>query len=174
MDHGFHPSHTSATRETELTSFAPQPAHSFGTAASPVPSRGPTSGRNCYITPAFSGVPKQGDKIRIGCLTPTFFGAQKRAEMLCNHCASRGPQQRGQNQNWVSHPCLLGGLKVSGNATEPLRSRGSPKEGTNTAHVELVEKGPKGRSLRPSLTKKIGSLRTALTHTVSPSHPPVR
>ena len=28
-------------------------------AASPMPSRGPTSGRKCYITPAFSGVPKQ-------------------------------------------------------------------------------------------------------------------
>ena len=33
-------------------------------AASPLPSRGPTSGRKCYGTPAFSGIPKtKGDKI---------------------------------------------------------------------------------------------------------------
>ena len=29
-------------------------------AASPLPSPGPTSGQNCYITPAFSGVPRKG------------------------------------------------------------------------------------------------------------------
>ena len=29
-------------------------------ATSPLPSWGPTSGRNCYVTPAFSGVPKSG------------------------------------------------------------------------------------------------------------------
>ena len=39
-----------------------------------LPSRGATSGRKCYVTPAFSGVPKQGDKIRSGCLTPAFSG----------------------------------------------------------------------------------------------------
>ena len=27
----------------------------------------------CYITPAFSGVPNKGDKIRTGCLTPAFY-----------------------------------------------------------------------------------------------------
>ena len=40
-------------------------------AASPLPSRGPTSGRECYVTPAFSG-----------------------------------PQQGGQNQNWLHVICL--------------------------------------------------------------------
>ena len=40
----------------------------FGTksevAASPLPSQGPKRGWSCYVTPAFSGVPKEGDKIR--------------------------------------------------------------------------------------------------------------
>ena len=35
-------------------------------AASPLPSRGPKRGRKCYATPAFSGVPKQGDKVKGG------------------------------------------------------------------------------------------------------------
>ena len=33
-------------------------------ATSPLPSRGPTSGWNCYITPTFSGVPSKGGKIK--------------------------------------------------------------------------------------------------------------
>ena len=39
-------------------------------------------GPNCYVTPAFSGVLKQEDKIRIGYLTPAFVGAHKWAELL--------------------------------------------------------------------------------------------
>ena len=31
---------------------------------------GPKSGRNCYITPASSGVPNKGDKIRSDYITP--------------------------------------------------------------------------------------------------------
>ena len=85
---------------------------------------GPTSGRKCYITPAFSGVPKdKGDKIRIG-------GAHKWAEMLHHPCILGGPQkQRGQNQNWW-------GPEVGGKATSPLHSRGSPK--TRGTKSELV------------------------------------
>ena len=76
---------------------------------------GPTSGRKCYITPAFSGIPKDaGDKIRIG-------GAHKWAEMLHHPCILGGPQRHGgQNQNWW-------GPQVGGNGTSPLQSRGSPK-----------------------------------------------
>ena len=44
-----------------------------------VPSRGPTRGWKCYVTPAFSG-------------------AHKRAEVLHNPLILGGPQQRGQNQ----------------------------------------------------------------------------
>ena len=79
--------------------------------ASPLPSRGPKSGRRCYITPAFSGVPNKGDKIRIGCLTPAFLEARKRVEMPHNPLILGGPQQRAQNQNGLPHPYLLGGPK---------------------------------------------------------------
>ena len=49
-------------------------------ATSPLPSRGPTSGRKCCVTLAFSGVPnaKRGVKIRSGCLTPAFSGGPKK------------------------------------------------------------------------------------------------
>ena len=40
-------------------------------------------------------------KIRIGCLTPAFSGAHKWAGMLRNPRVLGGPQQRGQNQNWL-------------------------------------------------------------------------
>ena len=60
---------------------------------------GPKRGRKFYVTPAFSGVPKQrGDKIRSGCLTPTFSGAQKRGEVLRHPCVLGAPQARGHNQ----------------------------------------------------------------------------
>ena len=78
---------------------------------------GPTRRRKCYITPAFSVVPKdKGDKIRIG-------GAHKGAERLHHPCILSGPQrQGGQNQKWW-------GPQVGGNATSPLHSRLSPKRG---------------------------------------------
>ena len=89
-------------------------------ATSHLPSWGPKRGRKCYGTPAFSGIPQsKGDKIRIGYLTPTFLGAQKRAELLRNPCILGGPQRQahGENQNGLPHPCLLGGPKEGGSAT---------------------------------------------------------
>ena len=109
-------------------------SHNKGTksevVASPPPSSGPTSGRKCYVTTTFSGVPQQGDKIRSGCLSPALFGAHKWAEVLCNPYILREPQTREQNQKWLPHPCLLGGLEVGGSATQPLHSRGYPNKGT--------------------------------------------
>ena len=71
-----------------------------------------------YITPVVSGVPKQrGYKIRIGCLTPAFSRAQKRAEMLRHPCILGDPQTKGGQNQWLHHPCLLGGPKEGGNAT---------------------------------------------------------
>ena len=88
--------------------------------------------------------PTKGSKIRSGCLTPTFSGAQKRVEMLRHPCILEGPQcqARGaksevvpnkgeQNHNWLPHPYLLGGPKEGGNATSPLHSRGQPTKGNN-------------------------------------------
>ena len=65
-------------------------------AASAVPSRWPTRGLQCYITPAFSGVPnaKHGEKIRSGYFNPAFSRAQKRAEVLHNPCNLGGPQSQ--------------------------------------------------------------------------------
>ena len=43
---------------------------------------GPKNGRNGYITPAFSGVPTQRDKIKRGYFTLAFSGANMWAEWL--------------------------------------------------------------------------------------------
>ena len=61
-------------------------------ATAPLSSRGPTRGRKCHATPCILGVPKQGDNIKSGNLTPAFSGAHKGAEAL----HSRGPQTRGK------------------------------------------------------------------------------
>ena len=45
----------------------------------------------------------KGKKLRIGCLTPAFSGAQKRAEMLCRPCILGDPQHQARgakNQKW--------------------------------------------------------------------------
>ena len=64
---------------------ATSPLHSQGSStkgtkseldASPLPSRGPKSGRKCYITPAFSGVPNKGTK----------------SELAASPLPSRGPK----------------------------------------------------------------------------------
>ena len=45
--------------------------------------------------PCILGGPQtQKDKIRIGCLTPAFSGAEKRAEMLPHPCILGGPQTK--------------------------------------------------------------------------------
>ena len=117
-------------------------------AASSLPSRGPRRGRNCYVTPAFSGVPNKRDKFKNEYPTPAFSGARKRAEFLCSPCIPGGPQKSRQNQTWLSHPAfsgpkrgqnccatptLLGSItEVTGSQvpTSPLPSRG-PKRGHN-------------------------------------------
>ena len=76
-------------------------------AASYLPSRGPKRGRKCNATPAFSGIPDakrreqyqkwsitKGNKIERGYFTPSFTGAQKRAEMLRHPCILGDPQRQ--------------------------------------------------------------------------------
>ena len=83
--------------------------------------RGPTSGRKCYITPAFSGVPNKGDKIKRG---------PQVGRNATSPLHSRGsPNKGGENQNSMPNPCLLGGPQVGGNATSPLHSRDSQRKG---------------------------------------------
>ena len=52
------------------------------------------------------------------------------------------PNKGEQNHKWLPHPYLLGGPKEGGNATSPLRSRGSPNKGSKGALTGLVEKSP--------------------------------
>ena len=94
------------------------PAHTAGTetpgaksqvAASPLRSQGPNRRRKCYVILASSGIPnaKRREQNQKWLPHPCFFGAQKRAEMLC-------------------YPYLLGGPKNGGKVTSPLHSQGSP------------------------------------------------
>ena len=78
-------------------------------ATSPLPSRGsPTKGTKSKWAqkrvemlhhPCILGGPQtNGDKIRIGCLNPAFWGTHKWAEMLRQPCFLRDTQQRGQKK----------------------------------------------------------------------------
>ena len=115
--------------------IATYPLHSRGSptkgtksevATSPLPSRWPKRGQDCYVTPiflgnadkgdkirsgylthAFSGVPNKGDKIRSGCLTPTFSLPQKRGELLRNAFVLGGLVFRAHNLD-----CLKAAVRV--------------------------------------------------------------
>ena len=140
---------------TKRAGNATSPLHSWdpqqrGTkskvAASPLPSRGPTWGRKCYVTLAFSripnakrgeqkteeGSPTKGNKIRGGCVSPIFSGSQTGQEMLRHPCMLGIPNKGGKNQQWLPHPCLLGGPKEGGNATSRLHSRDPQQRGTKS------------------------------------------
>ena len=95
---------------------------------SPPSSWGPKRGQNCDVSPAFSGVSKRGEIIRISCLNPTFAEAQKKAELLRNPCILSWPQcqARGENQNWVCHPYLLKGPKKERNCYATATFSGVP------------------------------------------------
>ena len=133
-------------------------------AASPLLSRRPTSGRKCYVTPAYLGIPKtKENKIRSGYLTLAVSRAHTWAEVP-RHPYIPGDHQNkvGQNQKWPPHPCLLAGLQVSGNATSPVHTRGSPKQRGTKSEVgtsPLLSRGPtRGRKCRvtptyPGITK---------------------
>ena len=114
-------------------------------AASSLPSRGPTSGRNCYATPAFSRVPnaKRGDKIRSGYLTPAFSGAHKWAELLRNPCILKGPQSKGDK---IISGCLIAAISGAQKGAESICNPcilGSPQTmdmevGNRRLHIVLL------------------------------------
>ena len=83
----------------------------------PCPLRGPKEGGNA--TPPLPSqsfpTPSTGSKIRKGCLTLAFSGAQRRAEMLRHPCILGGPQRQAR------------GAK-SERAAPPLPSRGPKTE----------------------------------------------
>ena len=88
------------------------------------------------------GSPTKGNKIRIGCLTLPSRGPKRGRKCHVTLAFSGIPNKGEQIQNWLPHPCLLGGPKEDGNSTKPLHSRGSPRRGTKMAHVGPVQKGP--------------------------------
>ena len=132
------PAFSGAQKRVELLSkpyiLGGSPTPSAGTksqvAASPLPSREPKRGWNCYATPVFSGIRNKGNEITRGYLTPAFSRAKKRVELLCNPCILRGSQRqaRGQNQKWLPQPGLLGGPKEGGIAMHSVLYRGSPAQ----------------------------------------------
>ena len=101
-------------------------------AASPLPSRGPKGGRKSYVTPAFSGVPKQGGKIRSGRLDPTFSWAQNGAEVLRNRTLLGIPKQ---------------GNKIRSGCLTPAFSRGQRGRKCYATHVfsGIPNKGTKSQ-----------------------------
>ena len=95
--------------------------------ASPLPSRGPTRERKCYVTLAFSGVPNKGDKIKRGRPTPAFSRVHKMAEVLRNPCVLGGPEPRVQESEVAASPLPWGPAKDV-ITMSPLRSEGSPQK----------------------------------------------
>ena len=115
-----------------------QPYDLGGTQTRRQSQRWPTSVRKCYAIPAFSGVPKKGDKAKGG---PQVGGSATSA------LQSRGYPNK-ETKSKVAHkcaevlrqPCVLGrsptegdanksGPQKSGSATSALRSRAVPKQG---------------------------------------------
>ena len=87
----------------------------------PLPSPGSKRGRNCYVAPALAGIPKQGDKIRSGCITPALSRVQNRTELLCSPGVSGAPQTRGQIQKWLRARGFSSA--APGNACQALKVR---------------------------------------------------
>ena len=87
-------------------------------ATSPLPFVGPKRGHNCYVTPAFSGIPSanRGEKIRSGYLTPAFSGGPKEGGIATQPSDSR------------ESPKLI--TRASEVTTSPVPSRG-PKRKRN-------------------------------------------
>ena len=77
---------------------------------------------SCYATLEFSGVPKKGDKIRIGYLTPAFWGAHDWAQLLNNPFIPGCPWHRGQKPYSLPQPRLVRGPQGGRIAAQQLRS----------------------------------------------------
>ena len=79
---------------------------------------GPKRGPTCYITPAFSGVPNKGNKIKTRNLSrgSPWCTTQQSVDSKIVQVSSIAPD------GW--------GPKEGGNATSPLHSQGSPAKGT--------------------------------------------
>ena len=77
-------------------------------ATSPLPSRGPKRGRKCYVTPAFSGVPKKGEQNQkwLWLPHPCFLGGPKEGRNATSPGVLGGPQQRGTKSELAASPII--------------------------------------------------------------------
>ena len=102
----------------------------------------------------------KGDKIRSGCLTRTFSGAQKWAEMLHKPLHSWGsPNKEGQNHNWLPNPCLLGGHKWAEMLHNPCFLGGPQQRGTTSKHKKNKQKKTKKTFFHFVPNPNVGSCR---------------
>ena len=141
-------------------------------ATSAMPSRKPKSGRKCYVTPAFSGVPNKGEQNQNWLPRPCLLGGPKVGGTATSPLHSRGSPSKGNKirigclrhafweaQKWVEvlrHPCILGGLQQRATKSEQtpsaMPSRG-PKSGrkcyVTPAFSEVPTKGGPNQNWRP-------------------------
>ena len=122
-------------------------------AALPLPSRGPTRGRKCYITPPSSGVPKQGNKIRSSCNTHAFSGATS-GRKCCISPAFWGVPKQGDKIGSGCHtPAFLGGHKWAQVLRNPC-ILGSPNKWTKS-EVAASPAPCQGTKIRSGISKKV-------------------
>ena len=89
---------------------------------------GPKRGQKCYVTPAFSGVPNKGDKIR----SQNLRQGSPRCSTQQSVDSKIVPVSSIAPEGW--------GPKEGRNATPPLHSPGSPTKGTKS-EVKTYAKG---------------------------------
>ena len=140
----------SPTKRKKISSGPQQRGTKSEVATSPVFSWGPKRGQECYVTPAFSGVPNKGQQSENWLPHPCLVGCPKEGGKAMSALHSRGsptpgatskmrsgPQQRErkseavpnkgeQNQKRLPQPGSLGGPKEGGNSTSLLHSQASP------------------------------------------------
>ena len=145
-------------------------------ATSSLPSRGPKSGRNCYITCVCSRVPKQGDKIRTCYITLAFSGAQDWAELLCDPYVLGGPQTKGQIKPGYITPTYSGAQDWADVLRQPGVLGGPEARGQNQnwLHHRCLHEGPEESELLRNPLHSRGSPNKGTKSKLATSPPPSR
>ena len=112
--------------------------------------RGPKERRNETSPLNSQGSPTKGNKIRRGCLTPAFLGAQKRAEMRRHHCILQIPQKRGTKSKRAASPLPSSGAKSGHKCYITPHSGGSPTKG-NTIRSGCLTRAFSGAQKRAEM-----------------------
>ena len=98
-------------------------------ATSPLPSRGPTTGQNCYVTLAFSGVPRRGDKIRGGYITPCLLRGPTLGRIAMPPRRSQGSPHEATKSQVATSPVPSRGPTSGQNCYVTLACSGVQKQG---------------------------------------------